>query len=220
MNYLAHALRYFDRPEFMVGTAVPDWLSVVDRRVRMRPKLVEPWTTHADFQLAEIAGGIAQHLWDDGWFHATRGFAEVTSQLAMMFRNAVGPGDGFRCGFLGHIVTEMLIDGVLIDEDPRRLNDYHAVLDQVDPQLVEHVVNRISVKPTNRLASFIELYRREKILESYQDSQRLLVRLNQVLRRVKLIPLPETAIRVLDEGRVLIGQRLADLLPAEHFAVS
>jgi len=219
MNYLAHAMRYFDRPEFMAGTAVPDWLSVVDRRVRMRPKLVEPWTTHADFQLAEIAGGIAQHLWDDGWFHATRGFAEVTSQLAMMFRNAVDPGDGFRCGFLGHIVTEMLIDGVLIDEDPRRLNDYHAVLDQVDPQLVEQVVNRISVKPTNRLASFIELYRRERILESYQDSQSLLVRLNQVLRRVKLIPLPETAIRVLDEGRVLIRQRLVDLLPAEHFAV-
>ncbi len=219
MNYLAHAVRYFDRPAFMAGTAVPDWLSAADRQVRLRPKLVEPWKTHADPQVAEISAGISQHLHDDGWFHATRGFAEVTSELAVMFRNAVGPDDGFRCGFLGHIVTEMLMDAVLIDDVPGRLTEYYAALEKVDPKTVEAVVNRISETPTNCLAVFITLFQFEKFLVDYQDSQRLLVRLNQVLRRVKLTPLPDCAARVLDDGRELVRRHMHELLPAEHFAV-
>ena len=220
MNYLAHAVRFFDRPEFVAGTAVPDWLSAVDRQVRMRPRLVEPWLDHADRQTAEVAAGIHQHLFDDGWFHTTRGFAEVTAVLGRMFRDAIGPDDGFRCGFLGHIVSEMLIDAVLIDDVPERLQEYYATLERVDPLLVERTVNGISPTPARHLAAFIELFLRERILVDYQDSRRLLMRLNQVLKRVKLLPLPEEAFRVLDSGRGLIRDRLGDLLPPEQFTMT
>ena len=33
MNYFAHGVRFLEDPYFLAGTAVPDWLSVVDRRV-------------------------------------------------------------------------------------------------------------------------------------------------------------------------------------------
>lgn len=217
MNYFAHAIRFLDRPWFLAGTAVPDWLSAADRRVRLRHKQVEPWCQHAEHPVAELAAGIRQHLDDDGWFHATRGFAEVTAELAGRFRAAVGTGDGFRCGFLGHIVTEMLIDAVLIDDDPDLLQEYHAALAAVDPRTVETLINRMSAVPTDRLAGFIQLFQQERILEDYRDSARLAWRLNQVLRRVKLVPLPASAIRVLEEGRSLIRERLADLLPPERF---
>ena len=36
MNYFAHGHRFVDDPYFLAGTAVPDWLSVVDRKVRVR----------------------------------------------------------------------------------------------------------------------------------------------------------------------------------------
>jgi hypothetical protein len=217
MNYLAHAIRFLDRPNFVAGTAVPDWLSVVDRQVRMRPKLLEPWIDHADSQRADIAAGIQQHLCDDAWFHATRGFAEVTGELGRLFREAVGSDDGFRCGFLGHIVTEMLIDAVLIDDRPDVLAEYYGVLGRVDPQAVEATVNEISPTPTRRLAAFIRLFHQERILVDYQDSQRLLMRLNQVQRRVKLMPVPESGRHVLDAGRELVRRRLRDLLPPERF---
>lgn len=218
MNYLAHAVRFLDRPEFVAGTAVPDWLSVADRKVRLRPKHLSPWLTDPDHALAEFAAGVQQHLDDDGWFHATRGFAEVTAILGKMFRDAVGPGDGFRCGFLGHIVSEMLIDAVLIDDNADLLKDYYGVMDRVDPQFVQDSVNRMSAVPTENLAMFVGMFQREKILIDYQDSRRLCVRLNQVLRRVKLTPLPEAAVRVLEEGRSLIRERLDDLLPADRFS--
>src|SRR3984957_18435669 len=40
MNYFAHGIRFVDRPWFLAGTALPDWLSVIDRRVRLRPKVM------------------------------------------------------------------------------------------------------------------------------------------------------------------------------------
>ncbi len=38
MNYLAHGWRYTDEPYVLAGTAAPDWLSVIDRKIRLRSR--------------------------------------------------------------------------------------------------------------------------------------------------------------------------------------
>ena len=48
MNYFGHGHRFIDNPFFLAGTAVPDWLSVVNRRVRARRRLAEPYTQDPD----------------------------------------------------------------------------------------------------------------------------------------------------------------------------
>ena len=48
MNYFTHALNHLDRPYFMAGTASPDWLSVADRKVRLRPRQLDPWLDSSD----------------------------------------------------------------------------------------------------------------------------------------------------------------------------
>ena len=48
MNYLAHALRFLDRPYFVAGACLPDLLSVADRAVRLRSRRVEPLVESAD----------------------------------------------------------------------------------------------------------------------------------------------------------------------------
>ena len=45
MNYFAHGWNYVDAPYVLAGTAVPDWLSVVDRRVRARARWRGPGLT-------------------------------------------------------------------------------------------------------------------------------------------------------------------------------
>ena len=74
MNYLAHAYLYLDQPLFMSGTGVPDMLSVVNRKVRVRSRNLKPLLVSSDLDVAEIAAGIQQHLDDDRWFHATKVF--------------------------------------------------------------------------------------------------------------------------------------------------
>src|SRR5262245_50971039 len=36
MNYLAHGWRFVGQPYVLAGTAAPDWLSVIDRKIRLR----------------------------------------------------------------------------------------------------------------------------------------------------------------------------------------
>ncbi len=218
MNYFAHALHHLDRPYFVAGTAVPDWLSVADRQVRLRPRQLEPWFAAEDPIQAEVARGAAQHLHDDGWFHSTRGFAEVTGELTHLFRDRLGGDDKYHCGFLGHVGMELLLDSVLMERHPRELDRYYAVLAEVNPALIQAAVNRMAKQPTDRLAWFVGLFRENQFLRDYSDDVRLLGRLNQVLERVKLSPLPAGAAAVLAVARDIVRQRFDDLLPVEHFS--
>ncbi|MCA9076416.1 MAG: hypothetical protein KDA93_15415 [Planctomycetaceae bacterium] len=217
MNYFAHGLRYLDRPYFLVGTAMPDFLSVVDRRVRMRVRNVEPFVTEVASHESELAAGVIQHLEDDRWFHKTRGFFEITGELTRLFRDHVAEDDRFRASFLGHVVSELLLDRVLMENHPGALDLYYEAWSQIDRELVEDSINRMSREQTDRLARGLRLFQQERFLYDYADSQRLLFRLNQVMKRVNLPPLTESTMTVFDAGEAIIRERWRELLPAEHF---
>lgn len=217
MNYFAHGLHHLDRPLFLAGTAVPDWMSVADRKVRVRPKLIGPLLGDESPDCAETAGGMLQHFADDDWFHSTRAFALTTAELTQRFATLLTGDDGMRPGFLGHIVTEMLLDAVLIAEHRDELDRYYAVLEQVSPQDVQAVVNRCARGTTERLTTFIRLFLAERFLYDYLETPRLLHRLNQVLRRVRLQPLSDAALEVLEGGRELVAQHRDGLLPPSRY---
>lgn len=212
MNYFAHGMRFTDRPYFLAGTALPDWLSVADRRVRLRARRVEPFADGSNTPEAELAAGILQHFHDDDWFHRTRSFFEVSSELTRRFRAALPPDDAHRPSFLGHIVTEILLDGTLIARSPRTLEAYYAAFQTVDAAVVEQAVNRMARNSTDRITWLIPLFLRERFLADYLDSRRLLLRLNQIMRRVKLGPLPDDVLSVLDAAREIVETNSAGLL--------
>ena len=136
MNYFTHGLRFTDRPYYLVGTALPDMLSVVDRQVRLRSKRVAPFADGTGTVQAELAAGVLQHLDDDAWFHNTPAFLLVTGQLTRLFRELLPADDGYRPALLGHIVMELLLDGVLIRANPGMLDAYYAAFSAIDPHVV------------------------------------------------------------------------------------
>src|SRR5436305_361121 len=105
MNYFAHGRHFLDDPYFLAGTAVPDWLNVVDRRVRVRSKHASLHTGSSDPLVARVAAGIVQHCHDDDWFHRTRAFAELSLEFCQMLRAILPEDDGFRPHFVGHILV-------------------------------------------------------------------------------------------------------------------
>jgi hypothetical protein len=220
MNYLAHALPFLDQPYFAAGTGVPDWLTVVDRPLRLRSKQVRPLLADADPPTAAVAGGILQHLDDDARFHETRAFAVTSLQLTVRVRDVLGGEAGLRPSFLGHLLVEVLLDASLAAEEPARLEAYYQALESVDAGLVQQAVNRMACRPTDRLAEMIRQFRRHRILWDYLEDAKLLVRLNQVLRRVGLARLPDGFGQLLPELRRLVAARKAELLdgmPVEPF---
>lgn len=214
MNYFAHGRRFLDEPYFLAGTAVPDWLSVVDRRVRARSKGALPLIDDVDPRTAQVARGVVQHHTDDDWFHRTPAFAELSWRFTAEIRDVLGRDDGLRPSFLGHILVELLLDAALIEADPPQLARYYAALGEVDARVVQEVVGRIAGRPAGQLAEFIGLFRQHQFLYDYADDQRLLYRLNQVMQRVGLAALPPALGELLPAMRARVGERRGELLDA------
>ena len=212
MNYFAHALHFLDRPYFVAGTGVPDWLTVADRGARVRPKRAARLAEDSQADTAAVAAGVLQHVRDDRRFHRCRAFAELSLELTAAARKALGADAGLQAPFLGHVLVEVLLDASLVAGEPVRLEAYWRALDSVDPMLVEQVVNRMATRPTTRLAPMISRFRRERILRDYLEDDKLFVRLNQVMRRVKLAPLPERLRELLPQSRRLVEERRSELL--------
>jgi hypothetical protein len=191
MNYLAHGWRFTDDPYFLAGTAAPDWLSVINRKVRLRSRTAAQFITDADATLAAFARGVVQHHTDDAWFHATPAFNSLSLAFSVEIRDVLPGDEGFRPSFLGHILVELLLDRVLTEEEPERLDAYYAALAAVDAEVLQSAVNRLATQPTDKITALIPRFLTERFLYDYLDDAKLLTRLNHVMRRVTLPQLPE-----------------------------
>ena len=214
MNYFAHGRDYLNDPCFLAGTAIPDWMNVVDRKARLRSKRAALFVDHADPQLAAVAAGVMQHHHDDDWFHRTRVFAELNLQIVGEIRRVLPADDTMRPRFLAHILVELLLDSALIEEDLPRLDQYYQVIDSLDGQLVEDAFNEMAPRPVQGLERFIGLFSAERFLYDYTDDGKLLKRLNQVMRRVQLPLLPATTCDLLKSVRPLVRDQKQALLTA------
>ena len=212
MNFLCHAMPYFEAPLVAASTAVPDWLSVVDRKIRARGKLARQVLDSDDDELRDVATGVIRHIEDDRWFHGTQAFVDTNMRLAVQLRDRL-PGDqGFRPTFVGHILIEMLLDAFWIRDDPSIGKQYYSILKSISPLTIQRCVNTISGKPTDKLAVTIERFIEIRFLYDYLDHDKLLVRLNQVLKRVRLPQLPESIADWLPQASDLVESRRERLL--------
>lgn len=212
MNFLSHAVPFLDEPMMAAATGIPDWLSMVDRRIRARARAAEPFLQSDDRTLRLVARGVVQHVEDDRWFHATRAFAELNLQLAVELRDRL-PGDaGFRPTFVAHILIEMLLDSFWIRDDRTLCDRYYAAVEVAASKDVQRCVDIITGKSTDGLVAVIERFIKIQFLYDYRDHERLLFRVNQVLQRVRLPPLPEAIQDWLPQAENLVESRRRELL--------
>ena len=202
MNCFSHAYRFLDRdPHFVVGTCVPDWLSMVARKTRAREKSAAQFTGNASHELAQLAAGIVRHHRDDYWFHERREFVETNLQFAIELRELLGADAGFRPHLAGHILIEMLLDAFLTERDRSQLDRYYDLVKAVQPVFIQNSINRMAGIPTDRIESFMPRFLKEAYLYDYVDDLKTRYRLNRVLRAVKLAELPESFLEWLPTAR-------------------
>jgi hypothetical protein len=132
--------------------------------------------------------------------------------LTVLARDALDNERSFRPTFLGHLLTEVLLDAALIAERPEMLVRYYTILDEVAPEPIEAAVNQMTPRPTARLAAMIHAFRQARILSDYAEDATLMVRLNQVMVRVGCPPLPEGFAGILPDARRLVTRRQEALL--------
>ncbi|MEM7165434.1 MAG: hypothetical protein AAF581_08220 [Planctomycetota bacterium] len=211
MNYLAHGFRFVDRPYFLAGTAVPDWLSVCDRSLRIRAADVSACPTGA---AGEICSGIAQHLADDEWFHSNPVFEDVCRQIAQQMRREFPQPKNFRASFLAHVLTELILDNTLIEGNATLIDRYYDALSMVSDDEIEAAIAQFAGRVPDRLRSCLQRFRESQFLKHYGDDAQLLRRLSQVVQRAGLPALPADFDRTFPAARRLVAERAAELLPA------
>lgn len=212
MNYFAHGRDYVDSPYFLAGTAVPDWLSVVDRRMRVRGKTAARFVDDPDPRQASLAAGVVQHHEDDRWFHQSRAFVELSAQFSHHLRSLLEGDGGFRPSFLGHILVELLLDAELIRDEPARLDAYYEAFEKIDVPFLEAGINRMATRTSDRLVELIPRFCQERFLYDYGEDDSLLRRLNHVMRRVGFPLLPAEVAEFFPEARRHVRRRRSELL--------
>ena len=203
---------YFDQPLVAVATGIPDWLSVVDRRIRAKSRHAEPFLQSDDESLRQVAMGIMHHINDDRWFHCTAAFVETNLALAVQLRAQLPGDEGFRPTFVGHILIEMLLDALWLRDRPEVGNQYYGFFDSELAETIERCVNQITGRKTDQLAPTIQRYQKVQFLYDYLTPEKLLFRLNQVMKRVKLPPLPPTLVPWITEAGEMIESRRRQFL--------
>lgn len=228
MNYLAHARRHLltpgkivgpgaeAGPYFLAGVALPDWLSIIDRKVRTRSEPASRLLHDPDPRVVAVAKGIIQHHFDDRWFHQTEEFLVLSSRFAVELRQYLDIEQGAQPGFVGHILVELLLDATLTAEQPDLLDQYYAALNLLDPECVENVVNRVSKTPTNMVQPLIPRFIRERFLYDYREDAKLLWRLNHVMKRVGLPQLPDSLLNWLPSARERVQVARDGLMSGQH----
>ncbi|MGL4514934.1 MAG: hypothetical protein ACRCT8_17755 [Lacipirellulaceae bacterium] len=225
MNYLAHAWPLLLAPERhtpdelalrLAGVAVPDWLGVVARRTRCRSRHAAPYAVSPDWRVAALAQGVLKHHVDDGWFHDSEAFLTLsqrfTTRIAAV-QHAAPPGaQSPRAWFVGHILVELLLDAELASQRPELLDCYYGLIATIDRSWVAQQVARMAGGDVGELAAFIAKYVEMRFLADYGDDERLAMRINQVLARVGLDPLPGGFLALLAPCRHDVRQRLGELL--------
>ncbi len=204
-----------NEPLMAVSSGIPDWLSVVDRKIRARRRMAIQFIDHEDAELRSVARGIVAHVDDDRWFHSGDAFVQTNLQFAVELRDLL-PGDaGFRPTFVGHILVEMLLDALWIRDSPEIAKRSRTSSAAIPATTIQRCVNMITGRPTDGLAPVIERYVDARFLYDYLDETTLLFRLNQVMKRVGLTPLPDTIKPWLNRAFEVVGsRRLALLTPA------
>ena len=218
MNCFSHAFRFLDRdPYFVAGTCIPDWLTLVDRKVRARRKRAIEFTSDPHPMTAEVARGIVQHHDDDDLFHNNPAFIQLNLELALEIREMLGSDAGFRPHLSGHILIEVLLDGFLASHDVSRLDDYYATIAKIDSSVLQASINRFTPIATTKMQAFVPLFLKERYLYDYLEDRGVLYRLNRVLKRARLNPLPEKFLDWLPSVRRKVEEHAPELLPAHDF---
>ncbi len=196
----------------VAGTALPDWMNIIDRKNRARKQYAEPLADDPDAIVAAVARGCIQHHVDDDWFHQSATFVALSTKFAVEVRGQLEGDLGHQAGFVGHISVEMLLDWVLFEREPGLLDGYYQTLSRLDPVQVQVAASRICARPVTKIPVLLPKFIDARFLADYDDDTLMLEKLNGVMRRVKLPALPDRLVDWVGSAREEVSAAADQLL--------
>jgi hypothetical protein len=170
MNFFGHAvvgLWHSDDARFVLGTMLPDLCGMLGIRA----------SRAEDVKIAELSAGIDFHHRTDAAFHGCDRFVALCSQTVdALTTQGVGRGTARA---IGHVGTELLLDGLLSKQRDARAVYTRALTLAVDDRLSESVL--VDAGEQARMHKGLERLRRSAIPEAYSKPAFVADRLQWIL---------------------------------------
>lgn len=183
MNYFAHY--FFDhQPEnhyYNAGLLMPDFARVADGAKRIN--------IHLDFDsdlhptLHQLNKGSKQHYHTDARFHNSTFFKHQTSRLDELFALHNFPRHNQRLWFLSHILFEVLLDRVLIQHHPQKLDEFYASLQNVQLDTIIEFLAHSGKEGKGRFSNFWNGFLESQYMQYYVKDESFLYSINRILLR-------------------------------------
>ncbi len=191
MNFLAHyilAARFLaptlPLPLYVVGTALPDLLPLASPRSRLRPAPVarQPSVTAGD---AALRAGVLVHLATDAAFHKTSAFGEAQAIVTDILRQTPFDGIRVRRFFVSHVLTELVLDALLLRADASIVNDFYAAFAAAAPDTITRWTETTLGIPLPDLPVVLTRFARSRYLYTYAEDEGVATGLSRVCARAR-----------------------------------
>lgn len=168
-----------------MGAATPDLLSIYNERLRIKKHHLQglealPLTPEGE----TFALGVARHFKADDAFHSSPFFAEETAFINDQLKQNFITQNNQRKFFLAHVLLELVLDKVLINNYPDIIDEYYAHFAVTFPYSpVKRYTETISRHPLPNYEHFLEKFVQGRFLQHYNKADHIVYVLRRVLRR-------------------------------------
>ena len=179
LNYFAHY--FFDHIEddayHNFGLSAPDFVRNFIRGKKL--KRIKPEDL-GHFPSVRLAEGSRKHILRDNSFHASAFFNQMEQQVNQALKPAFVELDMQRYWFAAHLLSEMMIDRVLMKQHPSLMDQYYIDLEQTNLGEVSLFLKGQGIDDTSdfetRMSHFIDV----QYLKRYVDDEALTYSLNRI----------------------------------------
>ena len=186
MNYFSHYLLIPDQQNeySTLGCILPDLLR--DKKIDSSYYLSNDFS-HKNVQHQSLSFGIKNHIESDALFHNSTFFKSKTKQLARAIRNSDKISLSKYTYFVAHILLELYIDHLLVQDYPNILDQFYVQLDQTNDTVLENYFQKFL--PYNDFELFLlkkDKFVSSKFLTNYSQLKNIGSFLSYVLEKVSI----------------------------------
>ncbi|NBV56653.1 MAG: hypothetical protein EBR72_02425 [Bacteroidetes bacterium] len=212
MNYLSHY--YFDRDEdnkyFNIGLILPDLARSHIAKLRINPYKNITFTTK---EIASMNDGCNKHFASDRKFHNWMTFVDLTNKATDMIRES-GDKDINRDYFITHIMVEILLDKILLDQNPTLADDFYAMIDSVEMDWILKFMRYAGLQDDELWKGQHKRFMKAAFLKSYTSVENVVAAVEGVCANLGMIELNDDQRNLLIEICEAIEPELARSIDA------
>lgn len=179
LNYFSHY--YFDRHDTSeihnFGLVLPDFVRNFMKGKKLKPGPAEAMR-HEDLQLLHT--GALRHFDRDARFHGSRYFQRVSHELGQVLKPAFAQAGIPRYWWGAHLMAEMMLDRVLIRQEPVLINDFYRDLELSNEAVIADYLHLAGLPDHADFFSRVERFRNLQYLKRYVEDGAMVFSLSRV----------------------------------------